>query len=161
MIWFYVRHVKREEGNKLRHIVFLIAYIYFVYNDFKRRQIKTVAMAAYAIAALITVTLTKDAITMNRFVDILFSIGFGLIIYMLSYFSGEGIGIADGMYFVINGFLLTLKENLILFFTGIMVAFIIGIIMFIVCKKRNRGEMQLPFMPCFLPAIIGYIICIV
>ena len=89
----------------------------------------------------------------------IFSISFGLVIYLLSYFSKEGIGLADGMYFVINGFLLTLKENLVLFLTGIIVAFLIG--MFSYYFRKNNKNLRLPFMPCFLPAIIGYILCTV
>ena len=144
----------------MRHIVFLIAYIYFLYIDLKRKEIDLVALAVYAVLALVTIGVTKDDITMTKLVDIIYSIIFGLSIYLLSYFSGEGIGLADGIYFVINGFLLTLKENLILFITGLLVAFIIGMFMFYFRKKDSRKMLRMPFMPCFLPAIIGYILCI-
>lgn len=145
----------------MRHIVFLIAYLYFLYIDLKRKEIDLIALAAYAVLALVTIGISKNEITMAKFVDIVYSIIFGLAIYLLSYFSGEGIGLADGIYFVINGFLLSLKENLILFITGILVAFVIGMFMFYFGKKDTKKMMRLPFMPCFLPAIIGYILCIV
>lgn len=145
----------------MRHIVFFIAYIYFSYNDFKERRVSTLSIGIYAVVAFITMAITKNELSMNRFVDVLFSIAFGLIVYMLSYFSGEGIGVADGAYFVINGFLLTLKENIILFLTGIMVAFLIGIVLFLFCKSKRKKDIRIPFLPCVSPAIIGYILCIV
>ena len=126
----------------MRHIVFLIAYIYFLYIDLKRKEIDLVALAVYAVLALVTIGVTKDDITMTKLVDIIYSIIFGLSIYLLSYFSGEGIG------------------NLILFITGLLVAFIIGMFMFYFGKKDSRKMLRMPFMPCFLPAIIGYILCI-
>ena len=144
----------------MRHIVFFFFFLYFLYIDLKRKEIDLVALAVYAVLALVTIGVTKDDITMTKLVDIIYSIIFGLSIYLLSYFSGEGIGLADGIYFVINGFLLTLKENLILFITGLLVAFIIGMFMFYFGKKDSRKMLRMPFMPCFLPAIIGYILCI-
>lgn len=145
----------------MRHIVFFIAYIYFSYNDFKERRVSTVSIGIYAFIAFVTMAISRNDLSMNKFIDILFSIAFGLIVYMLSYFSGEGIGIADGAYFVINGFLLTLKENIILFLTGLLVAFLIGIFLFLFCKSERRKSVRIPFLPCVSPAIIGYILCIV
>lgn len=145
----------------MRHVVFIIAYIFFLFEDFRKKKISSTALAIYAIVALMTVFITKKDMNSARVIDLIYSVGFGLIIYLLSYFSGEGIGFADGMYFLINGFLLTLKENIILFFSGLLVAFIVGIFMFMFCKKKEKEDLRLPFMPCILPAIIGFIICIV
>ena len=145
----------------MRYIVFLIAYICFLIMDIRRQEIDLIALSIYGVAALVTLSFDKDSLTMIKLVDILYSILFGLIIYLLSYFSGEGIGLADGIYFVINGLLLTLKENMILFVSGLFVAFIIGIFMFYLQKNSSKRLQRLPFMPCFLPAIIGYILCIV
>jgi len=145
----------------MRYIVFLIAYICFLIMDIRRQEIDLIALSIYGVAALVTLSFDKDSLTMIKLVDILYSILFGLIIYLLSYFSGEGIGLADGIYFVINGLLLTLKENMILFVSGLFVAFIIGMFMFYLQKNNSKRLQRLPFMPCFLPAIIGYILCIV
>ena len=145
----------------MRHIVFIIAYICFLIMDFRRKEINVLALSVYAIVALSTIAFTRNEIDFNKLVDMIYSIAFGLAIYLLSYFSGEGIGLADGMYFVINGFLLTLKENVMLFLSGIMVAFVIGMFTFYVKKNKRKVDMRMPFMPCFLPAIIGYIICTV
>lgn len=143
----------------MNHIIFFIAYIYFLYKDITMKKIDVRAIAIYAIMALITVVMTRDTMTMSRFVDMLFSIAFGLIIYMLSYFSGGGLGVADGMYFVINGLLLTLRENIILFLTGLLVAFIFALLLYAFCKETTKWNLKMPFMPCFLPVIIGYILC--
>ena len=143
----------------MNHIIFFIAYIYFLYKDMTMKKIDIRAIGIYALVALISVFLTKDTMTMSRFVDMLFSIAFGLIIYMFSYFSGGGIGLADGMYFVINGLLLTLRENIILFLTGLLVAFLFAIFLYIFCKEKRKWDLKMPFMPCFLPVIIGYILC--
>lgn len=145
----------------MRHIVFLIAYIYFLLIDFRRKEIDILALTIYAIVALITIAVSRNEINTESLVDTIFSIAFGLAIYFLSYFSGEGIGLADGMYFVINGLLLSLRENIILFLTGIIVAFIVGMVTFYWGRNKNKKNLRLPFMPCFLPAIIGYILCIV
>lgn len=145
----------------MRHIVFLIAYIYFLLIDCKRKEIDILALTIYAVVALITIAITYKEINTESLIDTIFSIAFGLAIYFVSYFSGEGIGLADGMYFVINGLLLSLKENIILFLTGIVVAFVVGMITFHFGKFKNKKNLRLPFMPCFLPAIIGYILCIV
>lgn len=145
----------------MRYIVFLIAYICFLIMDLKRQEIDLVALSVYAVVALVTLSLDRDSVTMTKLVDISFSIVFGLIIYLLSYFSGEGIGLADGIYFVINGLLLTLKENMVLFLTGLFVAFVIGMFMYYLQRNNSKRLQRLPFMPCFLPAIIGYILCIV
>lgn len=145
----------------MRHTIFLLAYICFLIMDFRRKEINVFALTIYAVAALITIAFTRNEISINRLYDMIFSIAFGVGIYLLSYFSGEGIGLADGMYFVINGFLLTLKENVMLFLTGIFVAFAIGMFMFYRGKYKKKRDLRVPFMPCFLPAIIGYIICTV
>ena len=145
----------------MRHIVFLIAYLYFLYIDIKEKKMDSIALIIYAIVALITLCISRDNVSVSTVVDILLSIGFGVTIYLLSYFSGEGIGVADGVYFVINGLLLSLKENLILFLTGMFVAFMIGIFLYYFGNVKSRTESRIPFLPCFLPAIIGYIICIV
>lgn len=145
----------------MRYVVFIIAYIYFLFEDFKKKKISTTALAIYAVVALMTAFITKKNISNGKLIDLIYSVGFGMIIYFLSYFSGEGIGFADGMYFVINGFLLTLKENVIIFFSGLLVAFIVGIFMFMFCKQKRKKDLRLPFMPCILPAIIGLIVCIV
>ncbi len=145
----------------MRHIVFLIAYIYFLFIDLRKKEIGIVALSAYAVFALISVAATRSDITVSRLIDTVYSISFGLVIYFLSYFSMEGIGLADGLYFVINGLLLTLKENLILFLTGLMVAFVVGIFLYYFGNNRAKKDTRMPFMPCFLPAIIGYIVCIV
>ena len=143
----------------MRHTIFLIGYIYFLFIDLRKKEIDLMALVVYGIMALFTISVTRNEITSERLLDMIFSISFGLVIYLLSYFSKEGIGLADGMYFVINGFLLTLKENLVLFLTGIIVAFLIG--MFSYYFRKNNKNLRLPFMPCFLPAIIGYILCTV
>ena len=145
----------------MRHIVFLIAYIYFLLIDCRRKEIDILALTIYAVVALLTIAMTSNEINTESLVDTIFSIAFGLAIYFLSYFSGEGIGLADGMYFVVNGLLLSLKENIILFLTGIVVAFIVGMFSFYLGRFKNKKNLRLPFMPCFLPAIIGYIICTV
>lgn len=143
----------------MRHTIFLIGYIYFLFIDLRKKEIDLIALIAYGIMALFTISITRNEITSERLMDMIFSIAFGLVVYLLSYFSKEGIGLADGMYFVINGFLLTLKENLVLFLTGLIVAFLIG--MFSYYFRKGNKNLRLPFMPCFLPAIIGYILCTV
>ena len=145
----------------MRYIVFLIAYLYFLYIDIRKQRLDIVSLSIYAIAALLTIAIDRNNVSMTKLVDIIYSIIFGLVIYFVSYFSNEGIGLADGIYFVINGLLLTLKENMILFLTGLLVAFFIGIFMFYFKSNKSRKLMRLPFLPCFLPAIIGYILCIV
>lgn len=145
----------------MRYIVFLIAYIYFLIQDIRRQRIDIISLSVYGAIALFTIAVTRNDITTAKLVDTIFSVIFGLVIYFLSYFSDEGIGLADGIYFVINGLLLSLKENMILFLTGLIVAFVIGMFMFYVGNKKSKKLLRLPFMPCFLPAIIGYIACIV
>ncbi len=143
----------------MRHTIFLIGYIYFLFIDLRKKEIDLTALIIYGIMAFFTISLTRNDITSEKLIDMIFSIAFGLVVYLLSYFSNEGIGLADGMYFVINGFLLSLKENLILFLTGLIVAFVIGMFTFYIGKGNKN--MRLPFMPCFLPAIVGYILCTV
>lgn len=145
----------------MKHAVFIIAYLYFLYTDVKEKKIEMIALMIYAIVSLFTLLLTRESITIVNVSDMFFSIAFGIIIYLISFFSGEGIGIADGVYFVINGLLLTLKENIILFLSGMLVAFIIGIFLYYFGNAKSRVESRIPFLPCFLPAIIGYILCIV
>ncbi len=145
----------------MRHMVFVIAYIFFLYKDIREKKIGMIPLLIYALISLLTLVVVKDSITISSLKDMVFSIAFGLVIYLVSLFSDEGIGVADGIYFIINGLLLTLKENLILFLTGMLVAFIIGIFFYYFGNGKSRTESRIPFIPCFLPAIIGYIICIV
>lgn len=144
----------------MKHIVFLIAYLIFLYNDIREKKIEFSLLAIYAIVALVVVAIMRNEMSFSNFIDTLLSIGFGLTIFFLAYFSREAIGIADGVFFVISGLLLTLKENMILFLSGMMVAFIIGLFLFYFGNSNSARGPRLPFLPCFLPAIIGYIICI-
>lgn len=143
----------------MKHIVFIISYLYFLYNDFRKREIDYTAISIYAIVSLLTLFICSKEIEMNKFIDISLSVCFGLVIYFLSYISREGLGIGDAMYFVINGFLLSLKENLILFLSGLLIAFIVSIVLIITKRKVNNNSF--PFLPCLLPAILGYILCTV
>lgn len=145
----------------IRYIVFIIAYLYFLWSDVRNREIHTIAIAIYAIFALMTISLSRNVMSINKLIDIIFSISFGLIIYMLAYFSKGGMGIADGMYFVINGLLLTLKENIFVFFSGIIIAFIIGIVIFIRNRGKHVKDIDIPFLPCCIPGVIGIVLCIV
>lgn len=145
----------------IRYIVFVLAYLYFLWSDIRKKEIHTLAIAIYAIIALMTITLSKNVMSVNRLIDIIFSISFGLIIYMLAYFSSGGMGIADGMYFVINGLLLTLKENIFVFFSGLLIAFIIGIVLFLKNRGRDIKDIDMPFLPCCIPGVIGIVLCIV
>ena len=99
----------------MRHMVFVIAYIFFLYKDIREKKIGMIPLLIYALISLLTLVVVKDSITISSLKDMVFSIAFGLVIYLVSLFSDEGIGVADGIYFIINGLLLTLKENFILF----------------------------------------------
>lgn len=145
----------------IKHTIFLIAYLYFLYTDFRRKEVSIFAIGLYGFASLMYIALSNEIATMERFIDLIYSICFGLCICLLAYLSREGLGFADGIFFLINGFILTLKENILLFLSGIFVAFIVGIVLYIIYKKQGKENMVIPFMPCFIPAVIVYIICTV
>ena len=71
----------------MKHIVFLIAYLIFLYNDIREKKIEFSVLAIYAIVSLIVVAILSKEMSFSSFIDTLLSIGFGLTIFLLAYFS--------------------------------------------------------------------------
>ena len=74
----------------MRHIVFLIAYIYFLLIDCRRKEIDILALTIYAVVALLTIAMTSNEINTEKLIDTIFSIAFGLAIYFYHIFQERG-----------------------------------------------------------------------
>ena len=146
--------------GRLKHLIFLISYIYFLISDIRQKKIKNYALLIYGIVGVLLCIFEYRILNFTFFKDTLLSIGFGMIIMFVSCISKEGIGKADGIYFILNGLYLSLSENVSLFLSGIFVAFIFGMVLIVIKREKKYLKGTMPFMPCLLPMVIGYIICI-
>ena len=144
----------------MKQLIFLISYIYFLISDIRQKKIKNIALLQYGVIGILLCIFENRFLNFSFLCDTLLSVGFGMVIMLVSYISKEGIGKADGIYFILNGLYLDLKENVILFLSGIFFAFIFGVVLVIIKREKKSLKETMPFMPCLLPTVFWYILCI-
>lgn len=76
----------------------------------------------------------------------------GAIMLIIGRLTAEGIGYGDGMAFVITGFLLGGRDNVLLLCVSLMFSALYGVCL-LVCRKGNR-KTAVPFFPFMLTACI-------
>ena len=142
----------------MKIFVFILFYIIFLYNDIKKKYISRNLLILYFLLGILLNILYYKSFSVDRLIDIIYSMLFGTVIIILSIVSSESIGKGDGIYFFINGLYISFRENIILFMVGIITAFIISmfisISLFIFKSSKSIYKKSMPFFPFLIPAII-------
>lgn len=74
----------------------------------------------------------------------------GLGLLGLGKFCQGEIGAGDGLFFLISGWLLGFRENLLMFYGGVMFCGLYAMTTFVwyrICKKTKIGKVTIPFLP--------------
>ena len=137
---------------QIKTIIMSIFFIYFVLNDIHKKQISIYSIVLYGIFSLISIIL--DLINHHSINHIIINIPIGTVFLL-----NEVIGMGDSLFIFINGLLLNTNEYIIMIFSSFFIAFIIGIIIFIV-KNKNVKNIKIPFLICFILFYIWRLKCI-
>lgn len=135
-------------NETIKTSIMIIFYIYFTIVDIKKYEIHLIAFIIYgffAITYLIMNIINKEIIVNHLVINLVIGISFILI----SLIFNQIIGLGDTIFIFINGLLLTTNQYIIMISSSFFIAFIIGIIIFIIDRKNIKNR-KIPFMICFI-----------
>ena len=137
----------------IREIAFIVFLIIVSIIDIKYKKINISYFIIYFLIGIFLVFFNLIFNEVVNFYDISKSIIFGLLIIFVSIITNNGIGRADGLYFLINSLYVSFSMNIYLFITGLYFLFLISIFIYIK-RKGNIKHIAIPFLPCLLPYAI-------
>lgn len=85
----------------------------------------------------------------------------GIFLLILSFLTREAIGIGDGLFFLVSGWMLSLQENLILLFGGLLLCSGYSLGYLVVSQWRNQDSARktvIPFLPFLIPVGIWIVV---
>ena len=137
----------------IREIVFILFLILVSIADIRQKKINISFFIIYFLVGIFLLALNLLFNERISFYDMSKSIIFGLLIIFVSIITNNGIGRADGLYFLVNSLYVSFSMNIYLFISGLYILFLISVITYI---KRNGNikHMAIPFLPCLLPYAI-------
>ena len=137
----------------IREIVFIVFLVLVSIIDIKQKRVNINLFIIYFLIGIILLALNLVFKGTINLYDISKSIIFGLLIIFISIITNNGVGRADGLYFLINSLYVSFSMNIYLFISGLYILFLISIIIYI---KRNGNikHLAMPFLPCLLPYAI-------
>ena len=142
----------------LNELSFIIFFIIIAIKDIKKKYISHELLTMYLVVGIL-ICLLKIYNNCFDYLELIKSLIFGLLIYLLSKLSRECIGTGDAIYFIINSLYISFYDNLMLFLIGIFTAGGIGFILFIVNKGKIKNK-TIAFIPCITLGIIWRILCL-
>ena len=134
----------------IRNLIFIVSLIYCSISDIKYKKISLCFFVIYFITGIILIILNLILKEQINIQNINKSIILGLLIILISILTNNGVGRADGLYFLINSLYVSFNINLYLLITGMYILFIISIFIYIK-RAGNIKHLALPFLPCLLP----------
>lgn len=118
------------------------------YRDWKEKHIYLYLPAGALVLALILHILCRErAIT-----DMLSGAAVGVIMIIIGRFTGEAVGIGDGLMLVASGVFLGFWENLCLLMTALLLVGCAALLLATLGKKRK--DYRVPFLPFLLAAYL-------
>ena len=137
----------------IREIVFIVFLVLVSIIDIKQKRVNINLFIIYFLIWIFLLALSLVFKGTINLYDISKSIIFGLLIIFISIITNNGVGRADGLYFLINSLYVSFSMNIYLFISGLYILFLISIIIYI---KRNGNikHLAMPFLPCLLPYAI-------
>ena len=142
----------------LNELSFIIFFIIIAIKDIKIKYISHELLTMYLVVGIL-ICLLKIYNNCFDYLELIKSLIFGLLIYLLSKLSRECIGTGDAIYFIINSLYISFYDNLMLFLIGIFTAGGIGFILFIVNNGKIKNK-TIAFIPCITLGIIWRILCL-
>lgn len=88
--------------------------------------------------------------------NLLAGMAVGVLLLIFSVISGGKVGTGDGIILIVTGVYLGAKQNIELFFTGLLLCGIWAVYL-LVFQKRSREE-EIPFVPFLLAAYMGMLV---
>ena len=94
---------------------------------------------------------------MQSMEDLLLGMSVGVVLLILSVLTGGRIGAGDAVLLIVTGIYLGLKQNLELFFGGLILCSIWALGLLLLHKKNRKDS--IPFVPFLLASYIGMLAC--
>lgn len=88
--------------------------------------------------------------------NLLAGMAVGVLLLIFSVISGGKVGIGDGVILMVTGIYLGVKQNMELFFTGLLLCGVWAALLLIFHKKSRKDE--IPFVPFLFAAYLGMLV---
>ena len=139
------------EIEAVEKIKFTVAAIMLVTEGITDLRKKEIRLGVVAVSALVGIAVSIPCFS-SSIVRILLGIAEGGMLILLSFLTGGGIGIGDGLICCACGILLGAKDNFTMFSIAFLICAIFSLVL-IVCKKIGRKS-TVPFVPFLIPAFL-------
>lgn len=139
-----------ESNSILVNISYLLVALLLItesYFDIKTKKINIIFLLFFTVTGVAAALFFKQ----NGVVSALLGALEGIILLGIAYVTKEGIGYGDGMVILGTGLILGWRNNILMFFAGLLFSSLFSIILLI--KDKNRKK-RIPFIP-FLT--LGYL----
>lgn len=123
-------------------------------EDIKKKQIRLHPVLLFGILGIILHMLFR----MQSIENMLLGMSVGVTLLVLSKLTGGRIGAGDAVLLIVTGIYLGFKQNMQLFFSGLLLSGIwaLGVL---VLKKKSRKD-SIPFIPFLLAAYMGMLVLV-
>ena len=112
-------------------------------EDLRKKQIHLNLVLAFGILGIVFHMLGQE----HTIENILFGMGVGGVLLLLSILTGGKIGIGDGVLLVVTGIYLGLEQNLMLFAGSLFICALYALLVLVLRKKkRNDTVAYVPFV---------------
>lgn len=121
-------------------------------EDIKKKRIRLNPLLAFGILGIFFHMLWR----MQSIGDLLLGMTVGVVLLFLSVLTGGKIGMGDAILLIVTGIYLGLRQNLELFFYGLLMCSMWALGLLILRKKSRKDS--IPFVPFLLAAYMGMLV---
>lgn len=121
-------------------------------EDIKKKRIRLNPLLAFGILGIFFHMLWR----MQSIGDLLLGMTVGVVLLFLSVLTGGKIGMGDAVLLIVTGIYLGLRQNLELFFYGLIMCSMWALGLLILRKKSRKDS--IPFVPFLLAAYMGMLV---
>lgn len=121
-------------------------------EDIKKKRIRLNPLLAFGILGIFFHMLWR----MQSIGDLLLGMTVGVLLLFLSVLTGGKIGMGDAVLLIVTGIYLGLRQNLELFFYGLLMCSMWALGLLILRKKSRKDS--IPFVPFLLAAYMGMLV---
>ncbi len=143
-------------NNQISYSIFLLYFLLCALHDSWKKAVPAAIFRIFLLLGLpVWLFRLQAAHSAGTLPDTLLAFLPGLLLLLLSRCTAQAIGSGDGLFLLIAGCFLDLRELLLLLATGIFLSGLWAILL--LCRSRFRrcaaGKYTIPFIPCMLPGL--------
>ncbi|MCI8326427.1 MAG: hypothetical protein HFI37_01460 [Lachnospiraceae bacterium] len=125
----------------VKESIILVALTIFSIQDIKRKRIHSLSVFTFLFIGILFLFFSEETGLLNP----LGGVCLGLVMFGISWITGEALGYGDGWIFLTTGIYLGAQKNFQLFVTSTFIACAFSIIQMIFGRKGAKDE--IPFVP--------------